>query len=202
MKMTVSRRNSVMKLTLKKIVLTTLVLTLVLLPVAATRAAALGIDIPASPFTISKLGDLTIVLKEGVPQTILARGQEFKGMNVYPTINGMVSTADVVLTSNLTLIPATMPLKFDHDGTLVITAGDKVLYLKYEGQAVKAKDPATGAKTLKSYGNFVITGGIGDFKDLAGMKGTYTLTLVCRGVPGEHPKVGSPVDITFSAMGE
>jgi len=191
-----------MRLNVRNILFTALALTLALLPVAATRAAAFGIDIPASPFTISKLGDLTIVLKEGVPQTIVARGQEFKGMNVYPTINGMVSTADVVLTSNLTLIPATMPLKFDHDGTLVITVGDKVLYLKYEGQAVKTKEPATGAKTLSSYGNFVITGGIGDFKALAGIKGTYTLTLVCRGVPGEHPKVGSPVEITFSAMGE
>jgi len=191
-----------MKRNFKKIVLTTLVLTLTLLPVAATRAAALGIDIPASPFTISKLGDLTIVLKEGVPQTIVARGQEFKGLNVYPTINGMVSTADVILTSNLTLIPATMPLKFDHDGTLVITVGDKVLYLKYEGQAVKGKDEMTGAKTLKSYGDFVVTGGTGGFGELAGKTGTYALTLVCRGVPGEHPMVGSPVEITFSAIGK
>jgi len=191
-----------MKLNFKKILLMTLVLTLSLLPIAATRAAAIGIDIPASPFTISKLGDLTIVLKEGVPQTILARGQEFKGLNVYPTINGMVNTADVLLTSNLTLVPATMPLKFDHDGTIVITAGDKVLYLRYEGKAIKVKDEVTGAKTLKSYGDFVITGGTGGFDDLAGKKGTYTLTLVCRGIPGEHPKVGSPVEITFSAMGE
>jgi len=191
-----------MKLNIKKILLMTLVLALTLLPVAATRAAALGIDIPASPFTISKLGDLTIVLKDGVPQTIIARGQEFKGLNVYPTIHGMVSTADVLLTSNLTLVPATMPLKFDHYGTIGITVGDKVLYLKYDGQATKVKDEVTGAKTLKSYGEFVITGGTGDFKDLAGIKGTYTLILACRGVPGEHPKVGSPVEITFSAMGE
>jgi len=191
-----------MKLNIKKILLTTLVLTLTLLPVAATRAAALGIDIPASPFTISKLGDLTIVLKDGVPQTIIARGQEFKGLNVYPTINGLVSTADVLLTSNLTLVPATMPLKFDHYGTIGITVGDHVLYLNYDGKAVKVKDAATGAKTLTSYGDFVITGGTGGFKDLAGIKGTYTLTLVCRGVPGEHPMVGSPVEITFSAMGK
>jgi len=191
-----------MKLNIKKILLTTLVLALALLPVAATRAAALGIDIPASPFTISKLGDLTIVLKDGVPQTIVARGQEFKGLGIYPVINGMVNTADVLLTSNLTLIPATMPLKFDHYGTIGITVGDHVLYLKYDGQAIKDKDVATGAKTLKSYGDFVVTGGTGGFAELAGKTGTYALTLVCRGVPGEHPMVGSPVEITFSAMGK
>jgi len=191
-----------MKLNIKKILLAALVLTLTVLPVAATRAAAIGIDIPATPFAISKLGDLTIVLKDGVPQTIVARGQEFKAMGAYPTINGLVSTADVLLTSNLTLVPLTMPLKFDHYGTIGIIVGDHMLNLKYIGQATKVKDEATGAKTLKSYGEFVVTDGTGGFKDLAGFKGTYTLDLVCRGVPGEHPKVGSLVEVTFSAKGE
>jgi len=191
-----------MKLNIKKTLLMALVLTLTLLPIAAARASAIGIDLPASPFTISKLGDVTIVLKDGVPQTIVTRGQAFQGLGVYPVINGVVDKADVKLTSNLTLIPATMPLKFDHDGTIVITVGDHVLYLTYEGLATKVKDEVTGAKTLNSYGAFVITGGTGGFKDLAGLKGTYTLMIVCRGIPGEHPKVGSPVEITFSAMGE
>lgn len=191
-----------MKLNIKKILLAALVLTLTALPVAATRAAAIGIDIPATPFAVSKLGDLTIVLKDGVPQTIVARGQEFKAMGAYPTINGLVSTADVLLTSNLTLVPLTMPLKFDHYGTIGFMIGDHILNLKYIGQATKVKDEVTGAKTLKSYGDFVITDGTGDFKYLAGLKGTYTLNLVCRGVPGEHPKVGSLVEVTFSAKGE
>jgi len=191
-----------MKLNIKKILLTALVLTLTLLPLAAARAAAAGIDIQTTSFAISKLGDLTIVLKDGVPQTIVARGQEFKAMNVYPVINGMINTADVLLTSNLTLVPATMPLKFDHYGTIGIMVGDHILNLKYIGQATKVKDEVTGAKSLKSYGDFVITDGTGGFKDLAGLKGTYTLTQVCRGIPGEHPKVGSLVDVTFSAKGE
>jgi len=191
-----------MKINIKKTLLMTLMLTLALLTVAAARAAALGIDIPASPFTISKLGDVTIVLKDGVPQTIVTRGQEFKGLGVYPVINGVVYKADVGVTSNLTLIPATMPLKFDHYGTICITVGDQVLTLKYNGQATKDKDPVTGAKTLKSYGDFVVIDGTGVFKDLVGQKGTFTLILVCRGIPGEHPMVGSPVEITFSAMGE
>jgi len=191
-----------MKLNIKKMLMTALVMTLSLLPIAATRAAAIGIDLPATPFAITKLGDLTIVLKDGVPQTIVARGQEFKAMGAYPTINGMVNTADVVLTSNLTLVPATMPLKFDHYGTIGITVGDHILYVKYDGQATKVKDEVTGAKTLKSYGDFVITGGTGGFKDLAGIKGAYSLNLVCLGAPGEHPKVGSLVEITFSAKGE
>jgi hypothetical protein len=196
------KEDAVMKLNIQKILMLALVLTLAVLPLAATRAAAVGIDIPATPFAISKLGDLTIVLKDGVPQTIVARGQEFKAMGVYPTINGMVSTADVLLTSNLTLVPATLPLKFDHYGTIGIMVGDHILNLKYIGQAIKVKDEITGAKTLKSYGDFVITDGTGGFKDLAGLKGTYTLDLVCRGVPGEHPKVGSLVEVTFSAKGE
>jgi len=191
-----------MKLNIKKTLLMALVLTLALVPLAAARATALGIDIPASPFTISKLGDVTIVLKDGVPQTIVTRGQEFLGLGVYPAINGMVDKADVAVASNLTLIPATMPLKFDHYGTICITVGDNVLTLKYDGLATKEKDPVTGAKTLKSYGAFTVTGGTGTFKDLVGQKGTYTLILVCRGIPGEHPMVGSPVEITFSAMGE
>jgi len=191
-----------MKLNIKKTLLMALVLTLTLLPIVAARASAIGIDLPASPFTISKLGDVTIVLKDGVPQTIVTRGQAFQGLGVYPVINGVVDKADVKLTSNLTLIPATMPLKFDHYGTIGITVGDHVLYLTYDGQATKEKDAVTGVKTLKSYGTFEVTGGTGGFMGLAGQKGTYTLTLVCRGIPGEHPMVGSPVEITFSAMGE
>ena len=46
---------------------------------------------------------------------------------------------------------------------------------------------------------------IGDGSVIEGNTGavnaTFTLTLVCHIVPGEHPMVGSPVEVKFSAMG-
>jgi hypothetical protein len=172
-----------------------------LLP-AASRAASTTIDVGPSTFTISELGDLTLVLKDGEPEAIVARGQEFKGMGVYFAVNGAPYTGNASLTSNLTLLHGTMPLKFEHDGTLYVAAGDHSFTLTYEGVATKTKDMATHTKTLNSYGDFVVTEGKGAFEKLVGVKGTYSLSLVCQGMPGEHPKVGAPVEVTFSAMGE
>ena len=94
-----------------------------------------------------------------------------------------------------------MPLKFEHYGVVELTVGDNMLVLKYNGTATKTKDAAMMTKTLNSYGDFVVADAIGAVADLKGMKGTYKLTLTCHTVPGGHPMVGSPVEVTFSAMG-
>jgi hypothetical protein len=164
-------------------------------------AAAVSVNVPTATFMIAKLGNLTLVLKEGVPEAIVATGQKFTGMGVGTDINGMAGPGDVAVTSNLTLLPGTMPLKFEHDGYVNFTVGADMLSLKYEGTATKTTDVAMLTKTLSSYGNFVVANGTGEFVALEGAKGTYTLTLVCHIVPGEHPMVGNPVEVTFSAMG-
>jgi hypothetical protein len=172
-----------------------------LLMVSATKAAAVAIDVATTTFTISKLGDFTLVAKEGVPEEITLTGRELTAMGVYFSVNGVPYVGDSGLTSNLALIPGTMPLKFEHDGTICFTAGADVLTLQYYGTATKAKDMAMQTKTLNSYGGFVVVDATGVFADLKGLKGKYTLTLVCHSMPGEHPAVGNPVEVTFSAMG-
>lgn len=175
--------------------------TFALLPIVARSAAAAAIDFPSTTFAITSLGDLTVVLKEGVPQAIVARGQELAANGVSVGINGVPYPAYVLLGSNLTLLPGTTPLTFEHKGTIDITINGYILGLKYIGSATKIVDMETHAKTLNSYGDFIVTNGTGGFAALVGTKGTFTLALVCRGIPGEHPKVGSMVDITFSAKG-
>jgi len=184
----------------RNLMITVLAMTLVLMMAPISRAVAASIDFPASMFTIKQLGDVTIVLKEGEPQAIVARGQKFVGNEVYVAVNGAPYTAYVALGSNLTLIPGTMPLKFEHMGTIDFTfTGGSTLSLEYGGKATKTKEMHT--KTLNSYGHFVITEGTGPFEGLKGSMGTYTLTITCSGT-GEHPMVGDPVTVTFSAMAE
>jgi hypothetical protein len=77
--------------------------------VPVSRAAAAMIDFGPSMFTIKELGDVTIVLREGEAEAIVARGQKFVGNDVSVTVNGIMYTAYVALGSNLTLIPETMP---------------------------------------------------------------------------------------------
>ena len=168
--------------------------------VASAAKAATSIDVGTTTFTISKLGDFTLVAKEGVPQTIVVRGREVAAKGMSFSVNGTPYMGDAGLVTNLTLIPATMPLMFEHDGTICFTVGADVLTLQYNGTATATKDVAMLTKTLSSDGDFVVVGGTGVFADLKGMKGTYTLMLVCHIVPGEHPAVGSPVEVTFSAM--
>jgi len=190
-----------MKRNLLKILSMILAVTFAVLPLAASRVNAAAIDFPGTPFAITTLGDVTKVLKEGVPQAIVLRGQEVAANGVYVTVNGIPYTAYVLLGSNLTLLPGTTPLKFEHKGTIDFTINGYLLSLKYTGLAIKDIDMMTHVKTLNSYGDFVVTNGTGGFADLVGAKGTFDLTLVCRGIPGEHPKVGSLVDVAFSAKG-
>jgi hypothetical protein len=75
-----------------------------------------------------------------------------------------------------------------------------MLSLEFKGVAEKTKDMEMHTKTLNSYGDFVVTNGSGVFEGLEGVMGTFTLTLVCQRMPGEHPEVGDPVEVTFSAM--
>jgi len=189
--MTKNRRN----------LLTTVLAAAVTMLTVAMAAAETSINVPTSTFAVSKLGDLTLVLKEGTPEAIVATGQKFTGMDVGTYINGMAGSGDVVLTSNLRLVPGTTPLKFEHEGYVNFSIDGYVLSLKYDGTARKTKDVAMQTKTLDSYGDFVVVNGTGGFASLEGAMGTYTLTLVCHGVPGEHPTVGKPVEVTFSATG-
>jgi hypothetical protein len=186
---------------MKKISMLLATLSLMLLPVFVSQAAAASFDIPNTTLTISKLGDLTLVVKDGVPQTIVVRGRDVSGSNISFSVNGIPYMGDVSLSNNLTLQPGTMPLMFDHYGKLCFTVGGNVLVLEYKGTATKTVDLMKLTKTLYSAGDFVVAEGTtGQFAGLKGMMGTYKLNEVCHIVAGEHPKVGSPVEVTFSAM--
>ena len=185
---------------IKKFSALLVMLSLALLPVFVNQAAAASIDIPNTTLTISKLGDLTLVVKDGVPQTIVVRGLDLSVYNIGFSVNGLPYMGDVSLSNNLTLQPGTMPLMFDHYGKLYFTVGDNVLVLEYKGTAKKTVDLMKLTKTLYSAGDFVVADGTGPFAGLKGMKGTYKLNEVCHIVAGEHPKVGSPVEVTFSTM--
>ena len=174
-------------------------LSLVLLPVFVSQAVAATIDIPMTTLTISKLGDLTLVVKDGVPQTIIVRGRDVSGSGIGFSVNGTPYMGDVSLSNNLTLQPG-MPMMFDHYGKLCFTMGDSMLVLEYKGTATKTVDMMMLTKTLYSTGDFTVADGTGPFAGLKGMKGTYKLNEVCHIVAGEHPKVGSPVEVTFSGM--
>lgn len=185
----------------RKNIIIAAVMTLALLPVSASRAAAAAIDVSTQTFYISQLGDLTVVVKEGVPQTIVVRGKNLTRKEAGFSINGAPYMGKVLVTNNLTLLPGTMPLKFEHSGVVEFTFGDNKLVLEYYGTATKTEDAAMMTKTLNSYGGFVVADAIGAVADLKGTTGTYKLDLTCHIVPGEHPMVGSPVEVTFSAMG-
>lgn len=185
---------------MKKLSTLFVMLSLMLLPVFVSQAAAVSIDIPMTTLAISKLGDLTLVVKDGVPQTIVVRGRDVSGSNISFSINGTPYMGDVSLSNNLTLQPGTMLLMFDHYGKLCFTVGDNVLVLEYKGIAKKTVDLMMLTKTLYSAGDFVVADGTGPFAGLKGMKGTYKLNEVCHIVAGEHPKVGSPVEVTFSGI--
>ena len=187
---------------LKKLSMLALVMSMVLLPALASRAAAGTVDFGPTTLYISKLGTLTLGLNEGVPQSIIVSGRNLSAMGIGFSILGAPNMGDVMVTNNLTLIPGTMPLKFDHYGVIELTAGESKAVLQYKGTAVKTEDMAMMTKTLNSYGDFVVADAIGAFENLKGVKGTYKLTLTCHIVPGQHPMVGSPVDVTFSAMAE
>lgn len=186
---------------LKKLIMLTVAMTLVLLPVAASRASAASIDIATTTFYISKLGDLTLVAKEGVPQAIVVRGRNVIAKDAGFSINGTPYMGYVLLTNNLNLMPGTDPLMFEHYGVVEFTVGADMLVLQYNGTATKSKDVAMLTKTLYSKGDFEVADGTGAFAYLKGVKGTYRLNEVCHIVPGMHPMVGSPVEVTFSAMG-
>ncbi len=175
-------------------------LSMMLLPVLVSQAVAASIDIPMTTLTISRLGDLTLVVKDGVPQTIIVRGRDLSGSNTGFSVNGTPYTGDVSLSNNLTLLPGTMPLMFGHYGKLCFTLGGNILVLEYNGTATKTEDLMMLTRTLDSTGDFTVADGTGVFAGLKGMKGTYTLKQVCHIVAGEHPKVGSPVEVTFSGM--
>ena len=185
---------------MKKLSTLLVTLSLVLLPVFVSQAAAASIDIPNTTLTISKLGDLTLVVKDGVPQTIVVRDRDLSGSNIGFSINGIPYSGEVMLSNNLTLLPGTMPLMFDHHGVLEFTVGANMLVLKYNGTATKTVDLMALTKTLYSAGDFVVADGTGPFAGLKGMKGTYKLTQVCHIVAGVHPKVGTPIEVTFSGM--
>lgn len=185
---------------MKKLPMMLATLSLVLLPVLVSQAAAASIDIPMTTLTISKLGDLTLVVKDGVPQTIVVRGRDLSGNNIGFSVNGLPYSGYVALSNNLTLQPGTMPLMFEHNGMLEFVVGDNVLLLKFNGTATKNVDLMKLTKTLYSVGDFVVADGTGPFAGFKGMKGTYKLNEVCYIVAGEHPKVGSPVEVTFSSM--
>ena len=185
---------------MKKLSTLLVTLSLVLLPVFVSQAVAASFDIPATTFTISKLGDLTLVVKDGVPQTIVVRGLVLSGNSIGFSVNGIPYSGYVALTNNLTLQPATMPLMFDHYGTLEFVVGDNVIILNYNGTATKTVDLMMLTKTLYTAGDFTVADATGPFAGLKGMKGTFKMNQVCHIVAGEHPKVGSPVEVTFSAM--
>jgi len=185
---------------MKKLSTLLVTLSLVLLPVFVSQAAAASIDIPNTTLTISKLGDLTLVVKDGVPQTIIVRGRDLSGNNIGFSVNGIPYSGYVALSNNLTLQPGTMPLMFEHNGMLEFVVGDNVLILKYNGTATKTVDLMMLTKTLYSAGDFTVAEGTGPFAGLKGTMGTYKLNLVCHIVAGEHPKVGTPVEVTFSGM--
>jgi hypothetical protein len=185
---------------MKKLSMLLATLSLVLVPMFVSQAVAASFDIPATTFNISMLGDLTFVAKDGVPQTIIVRGLDLSAGNIGFSVNGIPYMGDVSLSNNLTLQPATMPLMFDHYGKICFTVGGNVIVLEYKGTAKKTVDLMALTKTLYSAGNFVVTDGTGPFAGLKGMIGTYKMNQVCHIVAGEHPKVGSPVEVTFSAM--
>ena len=132
-----------------------------MLTVSMATAATFSVNVPTTTFTISQLGDVTLVFKEGVPEAIVATGQQFTGMGVGTDINGMANPGDVLLSSNLKLLPGTMPLTFDHDGYVNFTIGGDMLSLKYTGKATKTKDLVMMTKTLCSFGDFVVANGMG-----------------------------------------
>lgn len=186
---------------LKKILVMAVIMTMAALPITAARAAAASIDIPMTTLGISQLGDLTLVVKEGVPQAIIVRGRNVSGTGIGFTANGAPYMGDVMLSNNLNLLPGTMPLMFEHYGVVEFAFGADMLVLKYNGTASKTEDAAMMTKTLYSKGDFTVASATGVFAYLNGVKGTYKLTEVCHIVPGMHPVVGSPVGVTFSAMG-
>jgi len=185
---------------MKKLSMLLVTLSLMLLPTFAGLASAASIDIPTTTLTISKLGDLTLVVKDGVPQAVVVRGLVLSGNNIGFSFNGIPYSGYVALSNNLTLQPGTMPLMFDHYGKLCFTVGDNVLVLEYNGTATKTVDLMKLTKTVYSVGDFTVADGTGAFAGLKGMNGTYKLNEVCHIVAGEHPKVGSPVEVTFSGM--
>lgn len=185
---------------LKKLSTLFVTLSLVLLPVFVSQAAAASIDLPMTTLKIAKLGDLTLVVKDGVPQTIVVRDRNLSGSYIAFSVNGIPYTGDVKLSNNLTLQPGTMPLTFDHDGLLKFIVGADKLVLEFKGKATKTVDLMMLTKTLYSVGDFVVTEGTGPFEGLKGMEGTFKLNQVCHIVAGEHPKVGTPVEVTFSGM--
>lgn len=185
---------------IKKLSTLFVTLSLVLLPVFVSQAAAASIDIPMTTLTISKLGDLTLVVKDGVPQTIVVRDRVLSGNNIGFSVNGIPYSGYVALSNDLTLVPATMPLKFEHIGMLEFVVGDNVLILKFNGTATKTVDLMKLTKTLYSVGDFVVAEGTGPFAGLKGTNGTFKLNQVSHIVAGEHPKVGTPVEVTFSGM--
>src|SRR5919108_3033175 len=97
---------------MKKLSTLLVTLSLVLLPVFASQAAAASIDIPMTTLTISKLGDLTLVVKDGVPQTIVVRGRDLSGSTIGFSVNGIPYSGYVALSNNLTLRPGTIPRMF------------------------------------------------------------------------------------------
>src|SRR5450432_2286017 len=93
-------------------------LSLMRLPVFVSQATAVSIDIPTTILNISKLGDLTLVVKDGIPQTIVVRFMDVSRSNISISINGTPYMGDVSISNNLPLQPGTMPLMFDHYGKL------------------------------------------------------------------------------------
>src|SRR5262245_31307997 len=106
-----------MKMNRKNLIIALAMVT-ALLGASAGRAVAAAIDIPTTTFKICMLGDFVLVAKEGVPQTIIVRGRNLTGTGVGFSINGTPYMGDVLQTNNLTLLPGTMPLMFEHHGVV------------------------------------------------------------------------------------
>ena len=185
---------------MKKLSTLLVTLSLMLLPAFAGLAAAASVELPTTTLAISKLGDLTLVVKDGVPQTVVVRGLVLSGNNIGFSVNGIPYSGYVALSNDLTLQPGTMPATFEHSGMLEFVAGDNVLILKFNGKATKTVDLMMLTKTVYTVGDFTVADGTGAFAGLEGMNGTFKLNQLLHIVAGEHPKVGSPVEVTFSAM--
>lgn len=188
----------------KRFVVVFLAVVVMLLPASSVRATQLQtitINVPTAAFLVSKQGTVSVVTNDGVPQSIVVAGREFIAQGTGVDINGEAGPGSVLLTANLSLLPGTMPLAFDHNGAIHFTTGRGVVSLVLTGKATEVKDQFMQTRTLSSSGNFVITNATGELADRLGVTGTFTLAIVSRLVPGElFPAAGTPVDVTFSAI--
>lgn len=176
---------------MKRLLIFALAAIVALLPVSLVRAGLLTVDVPKTMLTVSKMGDIEVKLIEGEEIEFKVDGREYTGMGIEVLVGGMSQMADVTLVSNLE--SASLPA--DHDGTLTFKVGMDTLVLEYEGTAAIMHDMVMHTVTIKSHGDFTVTGGTGMFEGLKGIEGGYHMKIVEHG-----KKVGSMTGFKFSAM--